>query len=181
MKDELKCEFELSTSGEPAMSVFDLPPPVFPARIVTVTFEPASSDHVHVVFGGNTKPFQRGFVEMKIKGQAYKERPEDQYGEYFRVISELDVGKTDECIAYLKEIVVDKCLCSSPVIVRKKTDAVRGPCIAGGARGYGYVAECADGGLSFHHCSFCGDRPCREPRSLCPLWAVALCGGRPVP
>ena len=57
---------------------------------------------------------------MKIKGQAHKERPEDQYGEYFRVISELDVGKTDECIAYLKEIVVDKCLCSSPVSVRKK-------------------------------------------------------------
>ena len=121
--DELQCEFTVHVDSECQMSVFDLPPPVFPQRIVTMTFEPVSANHVHVVFGGNTRPFQNGFVTMKIKGQAYKVDPSDQYSENFRVICDVDTSKTQECIDYMTEILGEKCLQSSPIIVRQKQNA----------------------------------------------------------
>ena len=38
-EDELKCEFEVVREEVAKMSVFDLPPPIFPARLVILTFQ----------------------------------------------------------------------------------------------------------------------------------------------
>ena len=37
-----------------------------------MTFELLSSEETHVVYSGNTKPFQAGFVLMKVKGHSMK-------------------------------------------------------------------------------------------------------------
>ena len=79
-----------------------------------------SADHAHIVFGGNTKPFQHGFVALKINGQSHKAQADDQYAEYFRVIFELNITNNDECLAYLEKVFGASCLCSSPVVIRKK-------------------------------------------------------------
>ena len=118
-KDETKCTFEVRIREEMPMSIFDLPPPVFPARVVIMTFEATSSEVVSVMIGGNTKPFQSGFVELKIQGQSFKEKAEE-YGEYYRVIPELQTSDMMKCLETLQEVVGDKCLQSSPVIVREK-------------------------------------------------------------
>ena len=85
-EDELQCSFEIVKEDVAFMSVFDLPPPVFPARIVVLTFELLSESKAHVVFSGNTKPFQFNFTQRNIKGTSVKLEPHDMYGEYFRVL-----------------------------------------------------------------------------------------------
>ena len=68
-EDELKCHFEIVRDDVPTMSVFDLPPPIFPARIVILTFQVLEPEKVHAIFVGNTRPFQAGFVKHNIKGE----------------------------------------------------------------------------------------------------------------
>jgi len=118
--DELKCEFEVHEESPPNMSVFDLPPPTYPGRIVIMTFELVSSDKAHVIFSGNTKPFQAGFVNLKIKGQSHKKKAEDEYGEYFRVLRDVTLDAEDKSFEFLKDILGEKCLQASPVLVRMK-------------------------------------------------------------
>ena len=118
-EDELKCEFEIMKETSAFMSVFDLPPPHFPARIVVLTFEVVSSDKVHLIFSGNTKPFQANFVERGIKGNSVKLNADDAYGEYMRVLEHLDVKDEQKAVATLKDLLYN-CLLESPVCVRCK-------------------------------------------------------------
>jgi hypothetical protein len=117
--DELKCVFEVVKEDDMMMSVFDLPPPVFPPRIVILTFQVQTPDKVHLVFSGNTKPFQEGFVKRGIKGRSVKLNPTDPYGEYLRVQEGVSLADKQACVDYLKDI-FQECLQGSPVIVRVK-------------------------------------------------------------
>ena len=119
-EDDLKCDFDVQTNASMQMSVFDLPPPRFPRRIVIVTFEVVSGTSVHIVFSGNTQPFQKGFVSMNIKGVSHKLASDDQYGEYYRVVSNMELKDVKQSACYLKNIFGDDCLRSSPIVVRMK-------------------------------------------------------------
>ena len=77
VEDEVTCEIDCHEGHPPKMSVFDLPPPIYPPRIVILTFELESAVTGHVIFSGNTKPFQAGFVGLKIKGQTYNKSAEN--------------------------------------------------------------------------------------------------------
>ena len=119
--DELKCTFEVKTVPSGKLTVFDVPPPTFPLRTVVLTFELVSDTSAHAIFSGNTKPFQSGFGNLKIRGTSMKLQTTDAYAEFFRVCEPaFDLEKLMLCTQELKLILGDGCLKSSPVIVRIK-------------------------------------------------------------
>ena len=118
-RDELKCGFEVVKEAEQMMSLFDLPPPHFPARIIVLTFQVLEPKKVHAIFSGNTKPFQANFVQRGIKGKSIKMDPADLYGEYYRVKEYLSLEDEVACVAVLRDL-FENCLLSSPVVVRLK-------------------------------------------------------------
>jgi hypothetical protein len=119
--DQLGCEFVVVEDAVAFMSVFDLPPPTFPYRIVTVSFEMLTSAKVNVIFGGNTKPFQAGFAQRSVGlctlKKDLKDPSSNPYAEYFRVIENVDISASQTCIDYLKDF-LDTCLQGAPVLVR---------------------------------------------------------------
>ena len=118
-KDELKCKFEIVKEKTPCFSVFELPPPVFPFRIVVVTFELTSPEGAHMIFSGNLYPFRPNFMKRHIKGKRVKLKPNDAYAEFYRVIENIDLTPVEECVRRLTDI-FDDCLAGSPVVVRVK-------------------------------------------------------------
>ena len=118
-EDELQCSFQIVREDRVFMSVFDLPPPVFPCRIVVLTFELLSPAKAHAVFSGNTKPFQNNFIQRSIKGTNVKLDPTDIYGEYFRVLEHVNLEDATTGVRVLTDI-FEGCLQKSPVVVRMK-------------------------------------------------------------
>jgi hypothetical protein len=117
--DELKCNFEIKKELSEKLTVFDVPPPTFPSRIVILTFELLSDTTAHAIFSGNTKPFQTGFGKLKIRGTSVKLQPTDEYGEFFRVREPAyNLSALTACTDELKMILGNGCLKSSPVIIR---------------------------------------------------------------
>ena len=120
-QDQLECEFVVLKEVVTFMSVFDLPPPTFPSRLVTVSFEMLTDTKANVIFGGNTKPFQVGFVQRNVGLCSLKMDAKDTYAEYFRVLKDVDVSTTQICSETLEDL-LDACLQGAPVVVRiKKT------------------------------------------------------------
>ena len=89
-------------------------------RLVVSTSATLRKINGHMYFSGNTKPFQAGFVGLKIKGHTYKKSAEDAYGEYFRAIRGVNLSEADNVFDHLKDVLGDKCLHASPVVVRVK-------------------------------------------------------------
>jgi hypothetical protein len=118
--DELKCLFEVQKGAGHPLSVFDVPPPTFPHRIVIMTFQLLSATVTNIVFSGNTKPFQAQFAELKIKGKSMKVLPDDKFPEFFRCIEDRKLTNAENLLKELKNILGAGCLKSSPVIVRIK-------------------------------------------------------------
>ena len=82
--DELKCGFEVVKEAKQVRSLFDLPPPHYPARIVVLTFEVLEPRKFHAIFTCNTKPFQANFAQRGTKGKSIKIKSTDVYVESFR-------------------------------------------------------------------------------------------------
>jgi hypothetical protein len=119
--DELKCTCEVKTVPYGKLTVFDVPPPTFPTRTAALTFDLVSDTSAHAIFSGNTKPFQSGFGNLKIRGTSMKLQPTDAYAEFVRVCEPaFDLEKLQACTQDLRHILGDGCLKSSPVIVRIK-------------------------------------------------------------
>ena len=121
-EDALACEIVVVKEGAGAGvamqgSVFALPPPTFPLRIVILEIEMLSKATAHLIFGGNTRPFQSDFVRCGIKGRSVKASPGDAYGEYFRVLENVDFGKRSEFVLKVKEL-HDDILKQSPMVIR---------------------------------------------------------------
>jgi hypothetical protein len=119
-EDELKCLFEIQKDAAPQLSVFDVPPPTFPHRIVVMTFQLVSSTVTNIIFSGNTKPFQTQFAGLGIKGKGMQVLPDDKFPEFFRCIEDRQLTKAENLLNELKNILGAGCLKSSPVIVRIK-------------------------------------------------------------
>ena len=121
--DKTNCKFTVSSTPPTPMSVFHAPPPIYPARIVVLTFELASVDTAHIIFSGNTRPFQKFFAKLGIPGQTFKVDPEAELGEYFRVMQNVSIADASKAASTIKDILGDKCLQQTPVILRaKETD-----------------------------------------------------------
>ena len=119
--DELKCMMEVKKETSGKFTVFDVPPPTFPSRIVILTFDLVSTTTAHAIFSGNTKPFQKGFADLKIRGKSLKLHPTAEFAEFFRVREPaFDLKQLAACTAELNNILGDGCLKSSLVIVRVK-------------------------------------------------------------
>ena len=76
-EDEMECEVEVQVGAWDSVSVFDVPPPTFPLRIVVASFELKSEKLVDVFFQGNVRPFQEGFQKALLGGQSYKVDPKE--------------------------------------------------------------------------------------------------------
>ena len=70
--------------------------------------------------GGNTNPFQTAFVKAGVAGTTGKQRDSDTYGEYYRVVKDLQLHPPVPCTEYLKKLFEDW-LCGSPVVLRMKS------------------------------------------------------------
>jgi len=119
VEDELKCSFTVIKDEELPVSVFDLPPPVFPPRIVTCNFEMVSDNVTHVIFGGNTKPFQKGFIQAGVEGTSVQVDPSDVHKEYFRVVKDFALEDPTAAADKLMEMFLG-CLYGAPVVLRVK-------------------------------------------------------------
>lgn len=122
-QDQLECEFVVLKEVAAFMSIFDLFPPTFPSRLVTVSFEMLTDTKVNIIFGGNTWPFQTGFVQRNIGLCSLKKEEKDTYAEYFRVLKNVDASATLTCTETLEEL-LDTCLQGAPVVVRIKETTI---------------------------------------------------------
>ena len=124
--DELKCTFTVQKTQNQkdlVASVFDIPPPTFPTRIIILGLELVSETKLHAVFGGNTRPFQTEFVERGIAGRSMKLNAEDAYSEYFRTIEFIDCEEPEACAERLKDV-LQQVLRGSPVVIRIKDSKI---------------------------------------------------------
>jgi hypothetical protein len=115
--DEMSCAVEVKQLSCGGMTTFDLAPPVFPGRLVVLTFELVDTDTTHIIFSGNTKPFMKGFQDLQIKGKSMKLNEADDYGEYFRVYENLSLIDPAAATTYLSKLHRD-CLHCSPIVLR---------------------------------------------------------------
>jgi hypothetical protein len=70
---------------------------------------------------GNTKSFQSGFGNRKIRISGIKLHPTDEYADFFCVREPaFDLEELEACTQELQHILGDGCLKSSPAIVRMK-------------------------------------------------------------
>ena len=119
-KDELSCGWSLrsyeNSSKDWAVEIFELPAPVFPPRVVVLTFELIAVDKGHAFFGGNTKPFQDGFVCEKIKLRTAQSGGK-AYPEYYRVLEHMSFNEEQKCVERLSKIFAEV-LHDSPVVIK---------------------------------------------------------------
>ena len=87
-----------------------------------MTVEMITEDEIHLVFGGNTKPFQRGFSELGAK-LAKEDSPHRSYPKYYRVWRNICLKNTGKTIAFIDKVLSTQCLAQSPVMVRINNDA----------------------------------------------------------
>ena len=99
--DEMSCGVEVKKPSNGCMTAFDLAFPVFPRRLVVLTFELVDAGTTHIVFSGSTKPLMKGFQNMQV------------YREYFRVDENLSLINSASATMYLGTLHRD-CLHSSP-------------------------------------------------------------------
>jgi len=115
--DEMHCPFSVVHAQHSDMSVFHLPPPaIFPNRVVILSIEMVTTDEIHMVFSGNTKPFQADFVAKQIKLTSHLKEGE-QYAEHYRVVKNFSIADSAEAGTYVKKI-HEECLWKSPLVVR---------------------------------------------------------------
>ena len=120
--DEMHCPFTLCQGQCFQMSVFHLPPPCFPSRNVVMTVEMVTMDEVHLVFSGNTKPYQQGFFDLGAK-LATVDSPHRTYPEYYRVWRNMNLQNSSKTIAFFDKVLSTQCLAHSPIMVRINNDA----------------------------------------------------------
>ena len=87
-----------------------------------MTVEMITADEIHLVFGGNTKPYQQGFFELGAK-LAKEDSPHRSYPEYYRVWRNMCLKNTGKTIAFFDKVLSTQCLAHSPVMVRINDDA----------------------------------------------------------
>jgi len=109
-EDEMHCPLTLLEEVPDDFSVFNLPPPVFPPRNMTLDIDMVSSEEIHLIFGGNTKPFQEGFVLQRIKLSKTGE-------EFFRVLKNLSLKNMETATKFMKEIYINT-LKQVPIVIR---------------------------------------------------------------
>ena len=82
-----------------------------------MTLELTAANKMHVIFGGNTKPFQAEFTTQEIKLKVQKITGV-AYAEYYRVMEnvQIDPGATS-CVEKLQQV-LEIILYGSPVIVQ---------------------------------------------------------------
>ena len=121
-EDELLCAWSVETQASGAswpVRVFDLPPPSpNPLRFILMTLELTAANKMHVIFGGNMKPFQAEFTTQEIKLKVQK-MTGLAYAEYYRVMEnvQIDPGATS-CVEKLQQV-LENILYSSPVIIQQ--------------------------------------------------------------
>ena len=117
-KDECSCQFSVSESVEAGFSCFHLPPPVYPARFVVLTIQAIAKDKIHLMFGGNTKPFAAMFL---TQGYSLKKREDanhkDPYPDFFYVKKTVDISGESERES-LVDAICTKLVLKSPLFVR---------------------------------------------------------------
>ena len=73
------------------------------------------------MFSGNAKPFQAGVVSLNIGGVSVSPTDGSSYGEYYRVIKDVDISSADETFQLLDNVRGVACLQESPIVVRVST------------------------------------------------------------
>ena len=115
--DECACSFSVVETANKSFSYFHLPPPIYPSRFVVLNIQPVSAEKVHLVFGGNTKPFNTGFAEQDFSFKKKDGATEKDYAEYFQVKLNATIDDMSMHDSLVKSICTDVLL-DSPLFVR---------------------------------------------------------------
>jgi hypothetical protein len=113
--DAMNCPFEITEGKHPHMSLLHVPPPVYPARHVVLTIEVVTEALAHLIFNGNTKPFQAGFEKQ---GMTLKTMPQKPYPEYFRILRNFEVSNPISACAALSKICGEEVFFDAPLVLR---------------------------------------------------------------
>jgi len=115
--DNMLCEFEIIDSGEKPkdISVYDMPPPCFPPRLVILTVTATSDQYGCLCWSGGTKPFSDGFNNLKIKRS---QEVKNGNTEWYRVKHNVDFSNKTEVVTQLQDVLGSQCLSASPTIVK---------------------------------------------------------------
>ena len=120
--DELKLNIEVVQEVFSGVTVFDLPPPNFPARVVTLTFEMVSESIVHIVFAGNLLAFSEGFAAAKVLGD-YHTANGRQYPDFHRFIRNESISNVKDAQDKMN-FILNELLAGVPVILRAKESEI---------------------------------------------------------
>ena len=115
IEDELQCEFVALEEAHAHMSVFDLPPPIVPPRLVTVSLEMVTATKLNVIFGGNTQPFLTNFEQQHVRLCKMKDLNGIEYHRH--VVKYVDISASHRCADSL-EGWLDDCMNGAPVVMR---------------------------------------------------------------
>lgn len=91
-EDDTKCSFSVKEGYTDNASMFDLSPPIYPGHHLVLTVEPTSRTKAHLIFSGNTKPFQEAFVGAQFK-LTHFQKEGNVYKDYYRVLESADLSK----------------------------------------------------------------------------------------
>eukprot|EP00973_Karenia_brevis_P009956 1345601-Karenia_brevis.AAC.1 len=106
------------TGACPDMNLFHVPPPAFPSRHLTLSIEPKSKNTLRLVFSGNTKPFQDGFVKGGFR-LASVPMENDVHHQYFRVKETVNLSDVTTFEDW-KTFCGEDGLLGAPILVRLK-------------------------------------------------------------
>ena len=115
--DECACSFLVVETENDSFCYFHLPPPTYPARFVVLEIKPVSAEKIHLIFCGNTKPFNSGFAAQSFTLKKKEGATETDYAEYFHVKMNVSIDRISEHSALVKSICEDALL-ESPLLVR---------------------------------------------------------------
>jgi len=117
--DAMSCSFEITEGKHPHMSLLHVPPPVYPARHVVLTIEVVTEALAHLIFSGNTKPFQAGFEKQGMKQVSGRfEIPQKPYPEYFQILRNFEVSNPINSFAALRKYCGEALLFDAPLVLR---------------------------------------------------------------
>jgi len=116
--DKAWCQITVTETNDSEVTLLDLPPPGFPSKCLVLQVEPIESgEEVHLIVGGNSKPFQTGFSDLgwQLKHVEVDGSP---YREYFRVKSCVNVRNQDEAVDIVRRLCGEACLHDAPIVLR---------------------------------------------------------------
>ena len=107
---EFKCRVgiePIAPGSKLAVRAVDVPPPVYPKRMVVFAFQSESGNHVDLTVMGNCKPFASELAAKRVPVKKLKKRETDVYFDSFYVIHDYKIDTAEKKDYILEELMKD--------------------------------------------------------------------------